>query len=104
VFPEDIYNPRKMERLFGFVKSTCFLGHTHLPGVFTEQGAFLSPPELDFQYHLGSGKTIVNIGSVGQPRDGDPRACYVVLEKRTISFRRIDYDVGETVRKVRDLR
>ncbi len=36
VFPEDIYNQRKMERIFGLVDRYCFQGHTHIPGVFTE--------------------------------------------------------------------
>jgi diadenosine tetraphosphatase ApaH/serine/threonine PP2A family protein phosphatase len=43
----------------------------------------------------------VNVGSVGQPRDGDWRACYALLEGDTVLFRRVEYDVEATVRKVR---
>ncbi len=80
IFPEDIYNHRKMERLFQLVERYCFQGHTHVPGVFTEGYQFYSPEEIDHQYTLGDGKVMINVGSVGQPRDGDPRACYVILE------------------------
>ncbi len=80
IFPEDIYNHRKMERLFQLVERYCFQGHTHVPGVFTEGYQFYSPEEIDHEYTLGEGKVLLNVGSVGQPRDGDPRACYVVLD------------------------
>lgn len=80
VFPEDIYNHRKMERLFQLVERYCFQGHTHVPGVFTEGNQFFSPEEIDYEYTLGEGKVMVNVGSVGQPRDGDNRACYLILD------------------------
>ena len=80
IFPEDIYNHRKMERLFQLVERYCFQGHTHVPGVFTEGYQFYSPDEIDHEYTLGDGKVMINVGSVGQPRDGDPRSCYVILD------------------------
>ena len=80
IFPEDIYNHRKMERLFQLVERYCFQGHTHVPGVFTEGFQFYAPEEIDHEYTLGDGKVMINVGSVGQPRDGDPRACYVILD------------------------
>jgi diadenosine tetraphosphatase ApaH/serine/threonine PP2A family protein phosphatase len=80
IFPEDIYNHRKMERLFQLVERYCFQGHTHVPGIFTESYQFFAPEEIDNEYTLGEGKLMVNVGSVGQPRDGDNRACYVVLD------------------------
>ena len=80
IFPEDIYNHRKMERLFQLVERYCFQGHTHVPGIFTESFQFYAPEEIDNEYTLGEGKLLINVGSVGQPRDGDPRACYVVLD------------------------
>ena len=51
-----------------------------MPGVFTQSLNFLSPEEIGYQHRLGADKTMINVGSVGQPRDGDPRACYVVIE------------------------
>jgi len=80
IFPEDIYNHRKMERLFQLVDRYCFQGHTHVPGVFTEGFQFYAPEEIDNEYTLGEGKLLINVGSVGQPRDGDNRACYVILD------------------------
>ena len=80
IFPEDIYSHRKMERLFQLVERYCFQGHTHVPGVFTESFQFYAPDEIDGEYALGEGKVMVNVGSVGQPRDGDPRACYAILQ------------------------
>lgn len=100
VFPEDIYNPRKMERIFQMVDRYCFQGHTHVPGIFTENLQFASPSEVNYQYDLTEQKTLVNIGSVGQPRDGDPRACYVLLDGRKLTYRRVEYDVDTTVRKI----
>ncbi len=83
VFPEDIYNQLKMERIFGLIDQYCFQGHTHVPGVFTENLNFFNPPDIKYEFELTGGKVMVNVGSVGQPRDGDPRACYVVLENGT---------------------
>jgi predicted phosphodiesterase len=100
VFPEDIYNQKKMEKIFALVERCCFQGHTHVPGVFTESMNFLSPDELGYRYEFPSGKTMVNVGSVGQPRDGDPRACYVVLEEHGITFRRVDYPFEQTAQKI----
>jgi predicted phosphodiesterase len=102
VFPEDIYNQRKMEKIFGLIEHHCFQGHTHVPGVFTQSLNFISPEEVSGTYRLGDEKTMVNVGSVGQPRDGDPRGCYVVLEDETITFRRVTYDVERTIKQIYD--
>jgi diadenosine tetraphosphatase ApaH/serine/threonine PP2A family protein phosphatase len=103
-FPEDIYNPRKMAENFGRVERYCFQGHTHIPGVFTERSAgawdFTSPEESGSTHAPGPGKAIVNVGSVGQPRDGDWRACYVLFDGEAVHFRRVEYDVEATVRKI----
>jgi predicted phosphodiesterase len=119
IFPEDIYNHRKMERLFQLVGRYCFQGHTHVPGIFTESFQFFAPDEVDLEYSLGEGKLMINVGSVGQPRDGDNRACYVVLEDGLaednahdeserptlvrapkITYRRLPYDFETTIKKI----
>ena len=100
VFPEDIYNQRKMERIFALVDKYCFQGHTHVPGVFTETMQFLSPEDMDHSYTLEDRKTLCNVGSVGQPRDGNRKACYVVLDDNVINFRRVDYDWTQTRDKI----
>lgn len=102
VFPEDIYNQRKMDALFSRIGKYCFQGHTHIPGVFAEgrDYEFLAPDEIDYQFRLGDGKVMVNVGSVGQPRDNNPRACYVVLQDQLITFRRVEYDFEATAKKI----
>jgi diadenosine tetraphosphatase ApaH/serine/threonine PP2A family protein phosphatase len=77
------------------------VGHTHVPLIFEEQ------PSADPTYHLlvdgelvelGATRLIMNPGSVGQPRDGDPRAAYAVYdsETRTLTFHRVAYDIERT--------
>ena len=100
VFPEDVYNRNKIERIFGMIPKYCFQGHTHVPGVFTESFQFLSPQELNFKHALGDQKAMVNVGSVGQPRDGDPRSCYVIIEDDTLQFVRIEYPIQEVVSQI----
>ena len=100
VFPEDIYNRRKMERLFSMIQHYSFQGHTHTPGVFTSNMQFYRPDEVQYHYTLSDEKTMVNVGSVGQPRDGDWRSCYVILDLPRIEFRRVEYDIETTVNKI----
>ena len=103
VFPEDVYNNRKMERIFASFGQHCFNGHTHIPGIIVEGAGFSSPDELNGQHRFDHRKTIVNVGSVGQPRDGDWRACYVLLDGDAARFRRVEYDIETTVRKIKRL-
>jgi hypothetical protein len=126
IFPEDIYNERKMERNFELMDHCCFKGHTHIPGVWYDSRVvydvkaglswadpagthvsgrfqFHAPEEIDHAWRLGPHPTLIDVGSVGQPRDGDPRACYVLFDGDIALFRRVDYDVGATVRKIHDV-
>jgi predicted phosphodiesterase len=100
VFPEDVHHPKKMEKLFSLVERYCFQGHTHVPGVFTPEGRFIRPDEMNYQYRLGEGKAMVNVGSVGQPRDGDSRSCYIVIDDDLITYRRIEYPLDKTIEKI----
>ncbi|MFO0867909.1 MAG: metallophosphoesterase family protein [Pirellulales bacterium] len=100
VFPEDIYNARKLERLFALIDRYCFQGHSHVPGVFTAAGKFASPQEIGYRLHLGTEKLMINVGSVGQPRDGDPRSSYAVLDDERVEFRRVAYPVDTTAQKI----
>jgi diadenosine tetraphosphatase ApaH/serine/threonine PP2A family protein phosphatase len=82
----------------------CFNGHTHVPGVFVERGPgkweFLGPEECVRSFRVAARRVICNVGAVGQPRDGDWRACYVLFDGDTIWFRRVEYDVEATIRKI----
>ena len=100
VFPEDVYNQRKIERIFGFIHQYCFQGHTHVPGVFTENCRFYSPTEIGNEFELNEQKVMVNVGSVGQPRDGDPRCSYVTVEGNSLTFHRVEYDPTDTRDKI----
>ncbi|MGQ9504954.1 MAG: metallophosphoesterase family protein [Thermogutta sp.] len=102
VFPEDIYSPAKLQKLFSLIEKCAFQGHTHTPGVFTEQCEFFTPEELpNNTFDLNSvSKAMVNVGSVGQPRDGDPRACYVIQDDQRVIFRRVPYEVEVTREKI----
>lgn len=102
VFPDDVYTTTgKMNALFERVKHICFVGHTHLPGVFLEDPDFYSPDELSGRYPiLPTEKAIINVGSVGQPRDRDNRASYVYLEDNVVNFVRLEYDYKTTAAKI----
>jgi len=100
VFPEDVYNTRKIEKIFTLVERHCFQGHTHVPGVFTHDCRFLSPPDIGNRFHLGEEKVMVNVGSVGQPRDGDPRSSYVIDCDGVLEFRRVEYPMDRTIEKI----
>jgi predicted phosphodiesterase len=100
VFPEDIYNQKKMEKLFSLIEKGCCQGHTHVPGIFLESQEFITPDQTDYQFSIQGEKFMVNVGSVGQPRDGDPRSCYVIQEEDAITFHRVEYDIETTANKI----
>ncbi len=102
VFPETIYDEPKMRSMFDRVKQFCFQGHTHMPGVFTEDLEFIEPDQCDFEFALAREKLMINVGSVGQPRDENPKSCYVILDKdlQRIFYRRVEYDFEKTIEKI----
>lgn len=89
----------------------CFHGHTHRPKIFYKEGSHVEE-ETDILSHLASGiarfrpqsgrKYFINVGSVGQPRDGDPRACYAIFDRDTyeIIFKRVSYDIETAMSKI----
>lgn len=79
----------------------CFHGHTHVPRVYIKNDRVQEVATDSLMIEDGE-KYFINVGSVGQPRDGDWRACYVIydLERKLISFRRVEYDIAETQRKI----
>ncbi|MCA9286103.1 MAG: metallophosphoesterase family protein [Phycisphaerales bacterium] len=107
LFPEDATNsPVKMQQVFDRIERHCLVGHTHVPGIFTDEPDFYPPDELGAVYTLSvEEKAIVNPGSVGQPRDLDPRASYAIIdapseEPGRVEFYRLEYDVKSTVDKI----
>jgi len=103
IFPDDVYsNPVKVRSLFSRVKHICFIGHTHLPGVFLDEPDFYLPEELGGSYPVIEGeKAIINAGSVGQPRDRDNRASYIYIDENKVHFVKLEYDYKATMKKIR---
>ncbi len=112
-----MYSPEKLQDVFTQIPHVCFIGHTHLPGVFVEKkenGRLVyehhSPSELDDEeFVVGEEKLLVNVGSVGQPRDQDPRSCFVIVEDddkgrpTKIRFQRVEYDIRGTQNKIYEI-
>ncbi|MEM6394643.1 MAG: metallophosphoesterase family protein [Planctomycetota bacterium] len=124
IFPDDVVSaPNKMSQIFDRVRSRCYVGHTHQPGVFTDEPDFYPPGDLGGAYtFLENEKCIINPGSVGQPRDRDPRASYAVLEepngeavegeaetgdgegpRARVVFHRVEYDIETVVAHVAEI-
>ena len=82
----------------------CFIGHTHFAGVFTPSFEHFFPEDTSNRYYLEE-KVIINVGSVGQPRDGNNQASYVIYDKADsmIIFRRVPYDFVATLNKIRSI-
>ena len=102
IFPDDVYTaPHKVRQQLERFENLCFVGHTHVPGVFVDSPDFYSPEEIDHVFEVNPiRKALINVGSVGQPRDRDPRAAYAVLEPGAVRFVRVPYDIDAVVSKV----
>ena len=102
IFPDDVItSPTKMKGIFDRVDRRCLVGHTHVPGVFTDEPDFYPPGDLDGRYVFREGeKCVINPGSVGQPRDRDPRASYAIMDDTGVEFIRLDYDIDAVMAKV----
>ncbi len=79
----------------------CFFGHTHVPVAFIRDTGVRGGTYSKFRVEPGK-KYFVNVGSVGQPRDGNPKAAYVVYDMptQTIELRRLDYDIAAAQKKI----
>lgn len=82
-----------------FTQKLCLLGHTHRPYIVfkSETGEAILSKETE-EVIKGEYRYLVNIGSVGQPRDGDPRSCYLIFDNKenSIRLKRVQYDVRST--------
>jgi len=83
--------------------SVCFHGHTHVPRIFRRQQRVeeITVDQLELE---PDAKYFINAGSVGQPRDGDWRACYAIYDvaSRQVTYRRVEYDKESTKQKILD--
>ena len=104
---EYLLDPRNAAANFDYFYTTyCFVGHTHLPIMYLmengNQFAQMISPSAFSPLKLVP-RSIINPGSVGQPRDHDPRASYLIYDKdaQTIEYRRVEYDIGAVQERMR---
>lgn len=108
VLKSDVFlEPEKIADIFRAMDRPCFVGHTHWPGVHRRAPAG-SESEFEFEqatdehrkFAVGSEPMVINVGSVGQPRDGDPRASFAVVSDGEVEIHRVAYDFRATQRKI----
>jgi predicted phosphodiesterase len=96
------------ERVASFIEENfigyqiCYIGHNHTPFLATTAG-FIYPHEDRMAFFAGSERFYVSVGSVGQPRDGDARACFVTYSGDEVRFVRVAYEWAATAAKIRRL-
>jgi len=88
-----------------FSDRVCLIGHSHLPFAARHEPGASRPHRIkspEFEVLTNGTKYLINVGSVGQPRDGDPRACVAIFDphKQRFSFHRLEYDVAAAQRKI----
>ena len=108
-FDEDhyIFGEFDAAEAFLHVKTPiCFFGHTHFPFIYTEkdhfvEGTFITGNSNEIKIEKGT-KYLINPGSIGQPRDRNPRAACAIYDSksRKIKFFRLEYDIAEAQRKI----
>ncbi len=98
-------NTQKVKDAFEKTDWITFVGHSHTPGIITEDARYLLIRDIEegrFRFEPDA-KYIVNVGSVGQPRDRDWRACYTLFDPDSgeLEYLRAEYDVDATIEKIR---
>ena len=90
-----------------FKTQLCFIGHTHIPSIFVKEGRRVAVSHMpeSAQFTVGKLRAIANPGSVGQPRDRDPRSSYLIFDsgQGTLEWRRVAYDIGRTQARMREV-
>ncbi|MHC4831135.1 MAG: metallophosphoesterase family protein [Planctomycetota bacterium] len=84
-------------------KPVCFLGHSHVPINFVWDSMISFNYDQEIQLKENT-KVLVNVGSVGQPRDDNPNACYAMFDQdnKHIQIRRVEYDIELAAKKIAD--
>lgn len=104
--PEDFYYMFSIEEArisFRHMQApVCFIGHTHVPLTFIKANEMIGYGETGTVAIAPHTMYIINVGSVGQPRDGDPRACFCIYDTdtKTVEIKRTPYDVGSAQQKI----
>jgi predicted phosphodiesterase len=81
----------------------CFFGHTHVPVAFVRDSMVRGGTYIKFKVEPGK-QYFVNVGAVGQPRDNNPKAAYVIydMDEASVELRRIEYDIATAKRKIQE--
>jgi predicted phosphodiesterase len=84
--------------------AVCFFGHTHVPLAFIREGSVRTERDWTTVHVKPGCRYFINVGSVGQPRDGIPKSAYVIYDLSTheITLKRLDYDIPAVQRKIRE--
>jgi len=94
-------NLDKIRDIFALVPRLLFVGHSHWPGVIAPDNTFWHPEDNGVEFRMEPDtKYLINVGSVGQPRDGDNRACYLLYDEERVIYRRVPYDFASTMKKM----
>lgn len=108
----SLYNPEEFEyivsresaerTLFSSQTKFCFIGHSHLPFICYKKGFAM---EVAHSLEMGteeSSSYLINVGSIGQPRDGDPRGSYCICDTslKTVKIKRVSYDIEAAQKKI----
>jgi len=98
-FPAD--HPKIQANFDSMEHRLVFFGHTHHPGVFEEGRDFWRAQGHDARFLIQPGKKcFINVGSVGQPRDHDPRLAYALFDGEEVRWRRLEYDVDAAANRI----
>jgi diadenosine tetraphosphatase ApaH/serine/threonine PP2A family protein phosphatase len=106
--PEDwhyVLSPAEAaDEMSAYEEQVCFIGHSHYPGTFARQGGqvrYTRAAEIKLE---PGHRYLVNVGSVGQPRDGDPRAAYLLWDDEAATLRhvRLEYDIAAAMKRITD--
>lgn len=104
ILPSDVsHDPRKFEEIFSMIENVCLVGHSHVPCVITDDMELMLLHGENTSVDIDGRKMVINIGSVGQPRDGDNRACFVTLSDNSVRYTRVPYNYRRTMEKISDL-
>ncbi|WP_372370414.1 metallophosphoesterase [Candidatus Uabimicrobium sp. HlEnr_7] len=99
---KNILHRDELPGFFSYFEKTLFIGGNGCSWFFTEENVGKLALKINNKYNLNNLKTVISVGSVGRPQDGDARACYTIFSNDLIIWRRVNYEVEKTVAKIKE--
>lgn len=96
---DEHFDPEKLHDIFSVIDRPSFVGHTHYPGITRADFHFTAATDEVNTFQLNE-PCVVNVGSVGQPRDGDPRASFAIVTDDVVEIHRVHYEFHKTQAKI----